>query len=61
MFEVQVDSRKRINLLYNDVERQYHVITNLTGAMARTYVCKACNKASTRAVTQSAIRRVATA
>ena len=31
MFEGQVDSAKRINLIYKDVERHYHVIVNLTG------------------------------
>jgi len=35
MLEGQVYSFKRIN---------YHVITNLTAATARRYVCKACNK-----------------
>ena len=34
MFEGQFESYKRRNLLYDDVER-YHVITNLTGAIAR--------------------------
>jgi hypothetical protein len=53
MFEGQVDSSKRINLLYDDVERHYHVITNLTGAMARRSVCKACNKACTSYVTHA--------
>jgi len=49
MFEGRVEdaSKKRINLLYDDVERHYHVITNLTGAMARKFVCKGCNKACT--------------
>ena len=36
MFEGQVDASKRINLLYDDVERHYHVITNVTGAMAKS-------------------------
>ena len=44
MFEGHVESNKRLNLLYDDVDRHYHVITNLTGAMAKKYVCKACNK-----------------
>ena len=34
-FDGQVNSEKRINLLYYDVDHQYHVITNVTGAMAR--------------------------
>ena len=41
MFEWQVDSSK---LLYDDFEGHYHVITNLTVATARKYVCKGCNK-----------------
>ena len=39
-----VNSEKRINLIYDDVEHHYHVITNLTGAMSKRYVCKACNR-----------------
>jgi len=50
MFEGRVESAKRLNLLDDDVERHYHVITNLTGAMARRYVCKACNKSCRRDV-----------
>jgi len=61
MFEWQVDSSKRINLLYDEVERHYHVTAELTGAMARKYVCKRCNKACKSDVTQSEARRVATA
>jgi len=39
MYEGQVDSSKHLKLLYDDVERHYHVITNLTVAMAKgTYV-----------------------
>jgi len=44
MFEGQVDASKRINLLNDDVETHYHVITNLTGAMAKRYLCNVCNK-----------------
>ena len=44
MFEERVESPKRINLLYDNVRHHYHVITNIIGAMARRYVCKACNK-----------------
>ena len=33
-FDGQVQSEKRINLFYDDVDHHYHVITNLTGAMA---------------------------
>jgi len=41
MFEGHVDSPKRTNLLYDDVERYYQVILNITCAMAKKYVCKA--------------------
>jgi len=44
MFEGHVESPKRNNLLYDDVEQHYHVIVNITGAMAKKYVCNACNK-----------------
>jgi len=47
MFEGQVDSARRLNIIYDDVERHYHVIASLTGAMARKYVCKGCNKSGT--------------
>jgi len=50
MFEGRVDSAKRLNLVYEDVERHYHVITNPAGAMARRYVCTACNKSCWRDV-----------
>ena len=51
IFEGQVDSPKRINLHYDDVERQYHVIVNITGAMSKMYVCKACKKGGRRDIT----------
>jgi hypothetical protein len=44
MFDGQVNASTRINLLYDDVNRHNHVITNLTGAMAQRYVCNGCNK-----------------
>jgi len=50
MFEGQVDSPKRFNILYDEVERHYHVIANLTIAMAKKYVCKGCRKAFERDV-----------
>ena len=34
MFEGHVASAKRLNLLYDDVEGYYHLITNLTSVMA---------------------------
>jgi len=50
MFEGQVDSPKTLNILYDEVERHYHVIAKLTGAMAKKYVCKGCSKACKRDV-----------
>ena len=50
-FDGQVKSEKRINLVYDDVNRHFHVINNLTGAMAREYVCRGCNKGCERGVT----------
>jgi len=50
MFEGQVDSPKRLNILYDEVERHYHVIANLTVAMAKKYVCKGRSKACKRDV-----------
>jgi len=43
MFDGQVQTEKMINLLY-DVARNYHVIVNITGAMSKRFVYKACNK-----------------
>ena len=40
IFDGQVTSEKRINLLYDDVNRHYHVIANLTGAMVKRYCVK---------------------
>jgi hypothetical protein len=51
IFEGRVTSEQRINLLYDDVERHYHVIANLTGAMAKRYICEACNKSYRSGVT----------
>jgi len=44
IFEGQVTSEKRVILFYDDVERHYHVIANLTGAMSKRYICEGCNK-----------------
>ena len=38
MFDGQTNCTKRINLLYDDVTKHYHVINSLTGAMAKKYV-----------------------
>jgi len=50
MYEGQIVSSKHLNLLYDDVERHYHVI-NLIGAMAKRYVCKVCHKCCGRDIT----------
>jgi len=52
MFKGHVDSPNRINLLYGDVERHYHVIVNITGVMAKRFMCKACYKSCTIEATQ---------
>ena len=44
MFKGRVETTERLNLLYDEVTGHYHVIGNLTAAMARKYVCKACGK-----------------
>ena len=61
MFEGQVESAKRFNLLYDDVERHYHVITDLMSAMAKLYFCQACNKSWGETCRTYATRRVVTA
>jgi hypothetical protein len=60
-FDGQVESEKRINLVYDDEKRHYHVINSLTGALARRYVCKGCNKGLNVARRISVQRRVASA
>jgi len=50
-FEVQVTCEKRVNLLYDEVNRHYHVIASLTGAMSKRYICEACNQSSRSGVT----------
>jgi len=44
MFQGQLESTKRQNAIYDDVEWHYHMIKNLTGAKATRYAFKACNK-----------------
>jgi len=51
MYESQVDTSKHLNLLYDDVERPYHVITYLTGAMAKRFICNTCHKSCRRNIT----------
>ena len=40
LFEGRVASEKRVNLLYDEVNRHFHVITNLTGAMSNQFICE---------------------
>ena len=40
MFEGRVESTERLNLLYDEVTRHYHVIGNLRAAIVRRYVLK---------------------
>jgi len=51
IFECKVTSEKRINLLFDEVNRHYHVIANLTGEMAKQDVCKGFNKGCRSGVT----------
>jgi len=44
VFGGQMESEKRINLLYDSITKHYHVIKDVTGAMTRRYVCRVCNK-----------------
>jgi hypothetical protein len=51
MIDGQVDSNTPINFPYDNVIRHFHVITNLTGAMAQRYICNWCNNGCKRGVT----------
>ena len=53
MFEGRVETSERLNLLYDEFTRHYHVIENLTAAMAKWLVCKACGKGGRRDVTHT--------
>ena len=44
MYQGHVESHKRNNVIFDEVTRHYHVIGNLTGAMAKQQVCEGCNK-----------------
>ena len=43
-FDGKVESEKRINLLYDDVEHHYHVINNITGVWQDGMSAKAVTK-----------------
>jgi hypothetical protein len=51
VFNRQVETEKRINLLYDVVTHHYHVINSIPGAFARRFGCKDCNKGCERGVT----------
>ena len=51
IFEGQVDSPKKINLLYDDVEQHYHVIVNISCAMAKMNACNPCKQSSASVAT----------
>ena len=61
MFEGQVDSPKRLNILYVEVERNYHVIAKLTGDMAKEHCVKDAARRVNATSRTSATRRVAIA
>ena len=44
MNQGHIKSKKRFNFLFDEATRHYHVIGNLTGAMAKRYVCEGSNK-----------------
>ena len=60
MYQAHVESDKRINLLFDYVTRHYLVIGNLTGAMAKGYVCEGYNKGCRYVAHTLTIRYVAT-
>ena len=51
IFEGKVASQKKVNLLFDDVTRHFHVIANLTGAMSKKYMCAGCSKSCDSGVT----------
>jgi len=56
IFDGQGTSEKRINQLYDDVNRHYHVIANLTGAMVKRYVYKALTR-DVRQMSRTSLKR----
>ena len=53
MFEGRFETSERLNLLYYGVTRHYNVIWNLTAAMAKRFVCKACDNVGPRDLTHT--------
>ena len=61
MFEGQVESSRRQNVLYDDVTRHYHMSASMRGAMAKHFVCNACGLRDVVAIPHTnAISRVVT-
>ena len=48
IFDGQGKYEKRIYLFFDETTRHYHVITSLTDAMAKRYICKGCGKGCRR-------------
>jgi hypothetical protein len=61
MFEGQVETSDRINLLYEDTTRHYHVIGSLTGAMSKQFGVQRVAKCVVETATIHVIRHVAIA
>ena len=51
LFVRQVVSEKRVNLLYDEATRHFHVIANVTGAMSKQFICEGCSKVCRSGVT----------
>jgi len=51
LFVRQVVSEKRVNLLYDEATRHFHVIANVTGAMSKQFLCEGCSKVCRSGVT----------
>jgi len=43
MFSGNSVSSKKLYLLYDSKDKHYNVITNLKAAMAKSYICNACD------------------
>ena len=51
IFEGQVVSETRVNLVYDEATSYFHVIANLTDAMSKRFICKAYSKSYRSGVT----------
>ena len=61
MYQGHVESDKRINLLFYEVTRHYHIRANLTGAIAKRNICEGVTNFVTMGWHTLANRHVATA